>query len=114
MESSDPAWAARSIGRLEARLRDGEALDGTRLRGVWEAFAQLLHHRGYFVSTSDETGRSLREIREVGEGFDLFDLARALARLDLTVTECTAALSGRLFPLLLEFAPACDCGRHRR
>ena len=61
-------------------------------RGVWErrsvslvpdgvagAFHSLLERRGYFVSTPPDLAASLEEIRKLGAGFDLYDLAQALA-----------------------------------
>jgi len=42
---------------------------------IRRAFVALMGRRGYFVSTPRELAASLEEIREVGEGFDLFDLA---------------------------------------
>ena len=66
---------------LKADLRrDGPGFD--RLR---RAFVGLLGRRGYLVSTPEEIRSSIAEIRDVGPGFDLYDLLEALAALDVAV-----------------------------
>ena len=62
------------------RLRRSPA-EGARLEVLREAFLALLDRRGYFVETPAQIEASLREIREVGPGFDLYDLVEALPEL---------------------------------
>jgi hypothetical protein len=52
---------------------------------------------------------SLDEIAAVGEGFDLFDLARNLARYDAVRMECRGLADHRVLPELKRFAPDCAC-----
>ncbi|HEX7901843.1 MAG TPA: hypothetical protein VF950_29060 [Planctomycetota bacterium] len=66
---------------VEAARRLGTADGG--LEEVRGAFLALLDQRGYFVGTSEQIDASLREIQDVGPGFDLYDLAEALAARDV-------------------------------
>jgi hypothetical protein len=66
--------AIQDLGRLE------EKRNGFPTTRVKAAFVDLLRRRGFFVDRPAELRRSLQEIREVGEGFDLFDLATRLER----------------------------------
>lgn len=112
MEAGQTGDAADALRRLESLVRrDGKAEDVEPAR-LWASFRQLLHRRGYFVGTPGETGASLAEISEVGEGFDLYDLAAAIGRFDSTITECLSPGTERRFPELKPFAPRCDCGKH--
>lgn len=61
---------------LEAVRRLGEA--ARRSVRVRRAFLGLLARRGYFVASAPELAASLEEIRGVGEGFDLCDLANVI------------------------------------
>ena len=63
-------------GAIEAARRLGEALPwGNGLRG---AFLALLDQRGYFVKSPEQVAASIREIRDMGPGFDLYELSDAL------------------------------------
>lgn len=77
-----------------------------------EAFLDLLRHRGYFVATAGEVAQTLEEIVGMGEGFDLHDLARALAEYDTTLTKCLKLTKQPLFPELGRFVVMCPCGAH--
>ena len=69
MEAAEVASARKAL----ARLRSGD--DPSSL---WPSFTRLLHRRGYHTDTPEALRASLEEIRGLGEGFDLYDLARAL------------------------------------
>lgn len=71
-EAREAVEAARELGDSLHRLDDG---DVERLRA---AYLSLLCLRGYFVRTPEDVAASLREIKNVGPGFDLFDLFDAL------------------------------------
>jgi hypothetical protein len=77
-----------------------------------EAFFGLLERRGYFIHSPAEIQQTVHEIRAVGSGFDLFDLAQTLAEYDMIATECLGLRSRRLLPELRELSPACPCGKH--
>lgn len=77
-----------------------------------EALLDLLRRRGYFVSTPDEFTASLVEIESLGEGFDLYDLARQLATLDLVASRCLRLAPQPQLPELHPLAPLCPCGQH--
>jgi hypothetical protein len=64
---------------LEQRLRR-EGKNGFPRTKAREGFLDLLKRRGYFIDTPLELKASLQEIRNVGEGFDLYDLAAQLER----------------------------------
>ncbi len=67
--------AKRACELLQAVRPKSNGVPRARLR---EAFFTLLERRGFLVGTAEERGRSLEEIRAVGEGFDLFEIARNL------------------------------------
>ncbi len=104
MVSGEAVHAAKAFSRLEAAVRLGETGGDSSLHGVWESFIDLLRRRGYFVSTSSEIKSALEEIRAVGPGFDLYDLASALAHCDPTVSEQVGVPMRRRFPALESFA----------
>lgn len=111
LESGETARAIATARDLTASLwerKQGEA-PPSALR---EAFLDLLRRRGYFVSTPDEFATSLMEIESLGEGFDLHDLARQLATLDLVASQCLRLTPQPQFPELHPFAPLCPCGQH--
>ncbi|MBI2899785.1 MAG: hypothetical protein HYY17_06345 [Planctomycetes bacterium] len=110
MESREAADAAVVIEELNAQLRKGQPTP--HIRKLWTSFSRLLEHRGFSASTPQEVCSSLREILDAGPGFDLFDLARAIARCDVTLMHCLKATSAREIPELTPFQPECDCG-HR-
>ena len=69
-------------GAIEAARRLGDALPrGNGLRG---AFLELLDQRGFFVESPEQVAASIREIREVGPGFDLYELSDALRIEEMT------------------------------
>ena len=65
-------------GAVEAARRLGGALRGGPANGLRRAYLELLDQRGYFVRTPEQIAASIREIREVGPGFDLYELSDAL------------------------------------
>lgn len=111
MESGDTVRAIASARDLAAALWERK-LGEAAADGLQAAFHALLHRRGYFVSTPAALATTLGEIRVLGEGFDLYDLARQLAALDTVATECLHLARQPLFPELRAFAPRCPCGQH--
>jgi hypothetical protein len=118
----DPRWSVL-LGEATRMLASGEAGrakllfdqlcaaagtyergDGASLSSVWEPFLYLLERRGYFVSGPAETRHALREILEMGPGFDLYDLAAAVARCDHALARHLNAPTSRAFPELKSFA----------
>lgn len=108
LKAGDPSGASAALERLP----EGPPPESAALKRLWASFQSLLQRRGYFVDTPAELEASLREIADLGEGFDLHDLARALARYDAAVSECGPRTLPRLFPQIRPFAPRCDCTRH--
>lgn len=108
MEAAEPAQATEALVRLTADLH-ARGVNGVNLSGMWSSFKRLLHRRGYFVTTPGQVAASLDEIAEVGEGFDLYDLARNLAAYDLARMECRGLSDHRALPELKRFAPGCSC-----
>src|SRR5207249_680349 len=80
-EAAEPSEAAAGLDRLTQQLQ-ADCGNRINLARMWRCFKQLLKKRGYFVSTPAEIETSLAEIEAVGEGFDLYDLARRLAQFD--------------------------------
>jgi alkanesulfonate monooxygenase SsuD/methylene tetrahydromethanopterin reductase-like flavin-dependent oxidoreductase (luciferase family) len=111
LEAGDCRRAAERARSLRESLHDG-TLDPSPFGDCRDAWLRLLNRRGYFVGTPAELAQSLEEIRQLGEGFDLFDLARALASSDAAATSCRNSAIGLLFPELAAFSPGCGCGRH--
>lgn len=112
IDAADPAEASEVLARLTAELH-AHGVHGVNLTGLWNSFKRLLHRRGYFVSTPAQLATSLDEIATVGEGFDLFELARHLARYDAVRMECRGLADYRVFPELRRFAPSCACRSKR-
>ena len=108
MEAAEPSQAAEVLSRLTADLH-ARGVNGVNLSGMWNSFKRLLHRRGYFVATPAQVVASLEEIAAVGEGFDLYDLARNLAHYDAARMECRGLSDHRALPELKRFAPACSC-----
>ena len=108
LKAGDPSGASTTLGRL----LDGPPPDATTLKRLWGSFQSLLQRRGYFVDNPAEFEASLKEIEDLGEGFDLHDLVRALARYDAALSECGSRRLPRRFPQIRHFAPRCECGRH--
>ncbi len=108
LKAGDPGGASSAL----ERLLEGPPPEAAALKRLWASFQSLLERRGYFVATPAELETSLREIADLGEGFDLHDLARALARFDAALTECGPRTQPRRFPQISRFAPRCECTRH--
>jgi len=108
MEAAEPSQATAVLSGLTAELH-ARGVNGVNLTGMWNSFKRLLHRRGYFVTTPAQLAASLEEIAIVGEGFDLFDLARTLAHYDAARMECRGLADHRVLPELKRFAPACAC-----
>jgi len=108
MEAAEPTQAAEVLSRLTADLH-ARGVNGVNLSGMWNSFRRLLHRRGYFVATPAQVTASLEEIAAVGEGFDLYDLARNLAHYDEVRMECRGLSDHRALPELKRFAPPCSC-----
>jgi hypothetical protein len=108
MQAAEPTEATTVLASLTAELHD-RGVNGVNLTGLWNSFKRLLHRRGYFVTTPAQMAASLDEIAAVGEGFDLFDLARNLARYDAVRMECRGLADHRVLPELQRFAPGCAC-----
>jgi hypothetical protein len=113
MEAAEPAEATAVLAQLTSELH-AKGVNGVNLTGMWNSFKRLLHRRGYFVTTPAQLATSLDEIDAVGEGFDLFDLARNLARYDTVRMECCGLADHRSLPELKRFAPPCTCTGHRK
>ena len=97
MEAAEPTEAAAVLGRLTNH-------QGINLARMWTSFKRLLHRRGYYVATPAEVESTLTEIEAVGEGFDLFDLARGLAHFDAARMESLSLRGHRALPELRRFA----------
>jgi hypothetical protein len=82
MERGDTAHALKACHLLESAAGERPPAPAF-LHRLGDAFRSLLRRRGYFVSDPKDFSGSLEEIYGIGEGFDLFDLASILARLDL-------------------------------
>jgi len=98
MEAAEPTEAAAVLGRLSHAGR------GINLARMWTSFKRLLHRRGYFVATPAQVDTTLAEIEAVGEGFDLFDLARGLATFDAARMESLGLRGHRALPELRRFS----------
>lgn len=113
MEAVEPSQAAELLSGLTESLH-GQKKNGFDLQQAWERFKRLLERRGYFTSTRDELEASLNEIHDLGKGFDLFDLARGLARYDVAKSKCLKLTQARALPSLRFFARNCACTRPRK
>lgn len=113
LEAAEPAQAATVLTELTTELQS-KGINGVNLTGMWNNFKRLLHRRGYYVGTPAQLATSLSEIEAVGEGFDLFDLARSLARYDAVRMDCRGLAGHRVLPELLRFSPASPHEDHRK
>jgi hypothetical protein len=111
LQEARPGAALEAVHRLTNELRETGA-DGADLGSAWDAFVGLLERRGYYVATPEELAASLDEIRSVGGGFDLYELAAGLAGYDAAAVDCLGLRERRQFPRLAPFARPCGCGRH--
>lgn len=111
MKLGETRSATAAAAELEADLRR-QGRNGVEFDRLRRAFVDLLGRRGYLVGTPEELAGSIAEIREVGAGFDLYDLAETLATVDATATECLKPARLRHWPELAPFVPRCRCGKH--
>lgn len=108
MDAAEPSQATEILARLTSDFH-ARGVHGVNLTGLWNSFKRLLQRRGYFVSTPAQVSTSLEEIAAVGEGFDLFDLARNLAHYDAVRMDRRGLAGHRALPELRRFVPACTC-----
>ena len=113
MEAAEPVQATAVLTQLTSNLH-ARGVNGVNLTGMWNSFKRLLHRRGYFVATPAQLAASLEEIEAVGEGFDLYDLARTLAHYDSVRMDCCGLTDLRSIPELRRFFKSCTCVRHRK
>lgn len=113
MAAAEPSEAALRLSSLTEALHSSRT-DGFDLDRAWEGFQRLLERRGYFVATPSQLEASLAEIKTIGPGFDLYDLARNLALYDIATTKCVGLTKSRVLPVLRPFARTCDCSNHRK
>jgi hypothetical protein len=110
-EAREGAETARRLGEALHR-QEADVAGLERLRG---AFLDLLRERGYFVKTPEDVATSVREIRDVGPGFDLYDLSDALAACDVAASDCLGLSPRRCLPeLSVWFGRPCSCGPRPR
>lgn len=115
LNAREPREATTAFVRLESALRKESRPDPGALGEVWDSFTLLLGRRGFFVSNASEIEGALDEIYATGLGFDLYELAAAIARCDATLAVCRRVMPKRLFPALEPFTPPCQCGgEHER
>ncbi|RPH50563.1 MAG: hypothetical protein EHM91_01930 [Planctomycetota bacterium] len=103
MTSGDPVRATHTLDALEAAAGSYAGTPASPLSSAWEPFLSLLKRRGYFVGDLAETRGALEEIHEMGQGFDLYDLAAALSRCDTALAAHLNSPSARAFPELVAF-----------
>lgn len=108
-QALDAGSAIRDLERASRAGGNGRTMPPLEL---WRSFKMFLQRRGYYVSTPQQVAQSLAEIRDVGAGFDLYELACALAHYDMTSVECLGVGRRRRFPELRPFAVKCDCDGH--
>jgi hypothetical protein len=104
LASGEASRARVLFDQLQAAADTYDSADRSSLSSVWEPFLYLLGRRGYFVSGPAETRNALEEILEMGPGFDLYDLAAAVARCDRALARHLNAPSSRAFPELKSFS----------
>ena len=85
-------------------------IDGVAFGRLRSSFLALLGRRGYLVKSPEEVARSIREIRDIGPGFDLYDLAEALAACDVAAHDCLNLSPNPPLPELDVFRKRCGCG----
>jgi len=114
LEAVEPLHAADALTTLTDVLH-GRGTDPLDLDRAWEAFKHLLDRRGYYVATPAQLAESLAEIKAIGRGFDLYELARSLAQYDVVRTKCRKLSGTRALPELKGFTAAgCACARRRK
>ncbi len=110
LEALDVRSATQAFRDLFRRWHDSPPATAP-LGSVWKPFLELLHRRGFFADTPERISTSLREIAEIGKGFDLYDLAVEVARCDTALSDCLRRQPARQLPALLRFEVPCDCRR---
>lgn len=85
MKEGEALKAAAVLEKLDEHLRQATDAPSDILADTGRAFTEFLGRRGYYVETPREMATSLEEIFVLGPGFDLYELARALARCDHTL-----------------------------
>lgn len=113
LEAVEPSQAAEALSTLTDALH-GKGPDSLDLDLAFEAFKHLLDRRGYYVATPAQLAASLAEIKAVGPGFDLYELACSLASYDAVRTKCRKLSQSRSLPELHAFAPDCSCIHPRK
>jgi hypothetical protein len=113
LAQNDAVRAAEAASRMAAMVASSQGAVGELPPTLWDPLVGLLDARGYYVAAPAQLSTSLREIHRVGEGFDLYELCRALAQCDAAITDCLKASPARAFPALAPFAPRCGCRVHR-
>jgi hypothetical protein len=113
MAAVEPKAATEALDRLTADL-ETHGVNGVDPLEMWASFKRVLRRRGFFVSTPAETAVSLAEIKAVGPGFDLFDLARGLAQFDALRMEHLGRTGQRMLPEIQSFWPSPTPRKHRK
>ncbi len=113
MEATEPGQAAEAVTSMVCALHD-QGDDPLDLLRAWESFLRLLERRGYYTAPPSELRRSLKEILDLGAGFDLYELGRSLAQYDCARTKCLKLSQARLIPELRSFATSCGCPKGRK
>jgi hypothetical protein len=103
LEATEPHQATAALEDLTSELH-AKGVEGLSPVAMWNRFKRLLHRRGYYVDTPARLSVSLGEIQAVGEGFDLFDLARSLAAYDDARKESRGPHGHHALPQLRRFA----------
>ncbi len=103
LDAAEPQQAAAVLGDLTSDLQS-KGVDEISPAKMWTRFKRLLHRRGYYVATAAQVKASLVEIEAVGEGFDLYTLARSLAAYDAARTAARGPQARNALPLLQRFA----------
>ncbi len=105
LEAAEPHEATAALDDLTSTLLSTGA-DGISPVKMWTRFKRLLHRRGYYVQTPAQLSASLDEIEAVGEGFDLYDLARSLTAYDAARSAARCPEGHPALPQLVRFAAA--------
>jgi hypothetical protein len=111
MKAAEPTQAIAELSRL-TELLHLQGIDRLDLDHAWDAFKRLLERRGYYVDTPARLKASLKEIDGIGAGFDLYDLARGLARYDAVRRKYRQPAGPRSLPDLKPFTPALARSTH--
>jgi hypothetical protein len=85
LKAGEVDQAATQFDRLTALAHERGKRVGGMPAAAWDLLLRLLEKRGFFVSTPEALSKSLDEIHELGQGFDLRTLMVAMACYDMTV-----------------------------